>query len=160
MSGRGVARVEPPYRARLDLFADNGEHVAVAVLEGDDLRVADGAQTSIPPAPLLWGALGVYRPGASVLGGGRAFPGGEIELGYRIPEGELQYRLRDDLIERIDVLRGGSTVEELSLARGAGERFPRRATYRHLVEVRELQMTLESVEDVESYPTDIWTSAF
>jgi len=161
MSGRGLARVEPPYRARLDLFADNGEHVAAAVLDGDDLRVAAGAQTSIPPAPLLWGALGVYRPGfGSVLAGGRVYPGGELELGYRIPQGELRYRLRDDLIERIDVLGGGTTVEEVALARGAGERVPRRATYRHLVEVRELQMTLESVEDVESYPTDIWTSAF
>jgi hypothetical protein len=161
MSGRGLARVEPPYRARLDLFADNGEHVAAAVLEGDNLRVAADAQTSIPPAPLLWGALGVYRPGSGgVLAGGRVYPEGDIELTYRIPEGQLQYRLRDDLVERIDILGGGGTVEELALARGDGERFPRRATYRHLVEVRELQITLESVEDVESYPTDIWTSAF
>jgi hypothetical protein len=161
MSGRGVARIEPPFRARLDLFADNSEHVATAVLEGDDLRVASGAQTRIPPAPLLWGALGVYRPGfGSVLAGGRVYPEGEVELTYRISAGELQYRLRDDLVERIDILGGGRTIEELSLARGAGERFPRRATYRHLAEVLELQMTLESVEDVESYPTDIWTSAF
>ena len=160
MSGRGVARIEPPYRARLDLFADNGEWVAVAVLQGDDLRVADGAQTSIPPAALLWGALGIYRPGAASLTGGRLFPEGDLELRYLIPGGELQYRLRDDLIERIEILGGGSAVEELALARGAGERFPRRATYRHLAEVRELQMTLESVEDVEAYPTDIWTSPF
>jgi hypothetical protein len=88
------------------------------------------------------------------------YPGGELLLRYLMPEGELQYRLRDDLVERIDVLVEGGTVEELSLARGVGEQFPRRATYRHLAEVRELEMTLESVEDVESYPTDIWTSAF
>jgi hypothetical protein len=161
MSGRGLARVEPPYRARLDLFADNGEHVAAAVLDGDDLRVAAGAQTSIPPAPLLWGALGVFRPGfGTALAGGRVYPGGELLLRYLMPGGELEYRLRDDLVEGINLMVEGSTVEELSLARGAGERFPRRATYRHLVDVLELEMTLESVEDVESYPTDIWTSAF
>lgn len=162
LDGEGVARVEPPYHARLDLFSSNGERVAAAALNDDDLRVSADAQTEIPPAPLLWGALGVFRPAVgSGLVGGRMYPDGAIETRYLSPGGgEIRFRLRNNRIERIEVLQGGSTREELTLQRAEGERFPRRATYRDLREVRELQITLESVENVESYPTDIWNPGF
>ena len=157
LRGRGVARIEPPALARLDLFATNGERVAAAALDGDILRVADDIQTQVPPPALLWGTLGVFHPGGIGLAGGRQYPDGELELRYRAEGGrELLYTLRDDRIERIDVIRGGRTTEEVTLVRVESERFPRRATYRHLEEVRELRITLESVEHVESYPTNIW----
>lgn len=162
LSGEGVARVEPPYLARLDLFSDNGERVAAAALDGDDLRVTADAQTEIPPAPLLWGALGVFRPAVgSGLVGGSMYPDGEVEVRYLTSGGgEVRFRLKDNRIERIEVLQGGRTREELTLVQVEGERFPRRATYRDLQEVRELRITLESVENVESYPTDIWNPQF
>jgi len=158
LGGRGVARIEPPASARLDLFSSNGERVAAAALNGDSLRVANDVQMDVPPAPLLWGALGVFRPGPAIgLAGGRRHPGGELELQYQDAAGtEFLYMLRDSRIQHIDVQRDGRTSEEVALVRQDGERFPRQATYRHLEEVRELRITLESVEHVESYPMDIF----
>ena len=162
LRGRGVARIEPPSLARLDLFTSNGERVAAAALDGDVLRVADDGQTEVPPPALLWGTLGVFRPGPETgLMGGRRYPNGKLELRYEAPGGaELLYTLRDDRVERIDALRDGRAREEVTLVRVESERFPRQATYRHLGEVRELRITLESVEHVESYPTDIWNLGF
>ncbi len=161
LSGRGVARIEPPYRARLDLFSSNGERIAAAALDGGTLRVAEDRQTEVPPPALFWGTLGVFRPGTGVaLMGGRRFPNGDIELRYQQADAtELLYRLRANRIERIDLRRGGRAREEVALTRVEGERFPRRATYRHLDDVRELSITLESIEHAESYPTDIWDPA-
>jgi hypothetical protein len=158
LRGRGVARIEPPYRARLDLFLSNGERVAAAAVVGDSYTLARGSRTELPPPALLWGSLGVFRPGDfSQLRGGRWESTGVAELRYLPPGGgELLYRLRGDRIERMEVLRGDRASEELRLVHVEGERFPREATYRHLEEVRELRITLESIEHVEAYPTDIW----
>ncbi len=162
LRGRGVARIEPPALARLDLFTSNGERVVAAALDGDVLLVADDIQTAVPPPALLWGTLGVFRPGTEAgLTGGRRYLNGSLELRYQVPGGaELLYILRDDRVERIDALRGGRAREEVTLVRVESERFPRQAMYRHLDEVRELRITLESVEHVESYPTDIWNPGF
>ncbi len=158
ISGRGVARVEPPSRARLDLFMSNGERVAAAALVRDELTTPRGMRTTLPPAPLLWGALGVFRPGDQTgLRGGSWQSNGGAELRY-VSGGneELRYRLRNNRIERMEVLRGNRAREEVRLVRVDGERFPREATYRDLEQVRELRITLETVEHVESYPSDIW----
>ncbi len=157
-----MARIEPPSLARLDLFTSNGERVAAAAIDGDALRVAEGGQAEVPPPALLWGTLGVFRPGSgSGLTGGRQYENGELELRYQPSAGrELLYRLRDDRIERIEVLQSGQAREEVTLVHVDSERFPRQATYRHLEEVRELRITLESVEHVESYPTAIWNLGF
>ncbi|MYH49667.1 MAG: hypothetical protein F4151_09125, partial [Gammaproteobacteria bacterium] len=62
--GRGVARLEPPYRARLDLFTGRGETVLRAALVGDDLRIPEGASDElVPPPALFWSSLGIFRPG-------------------------------------------------------------------------------------------------
>ena len=158
LGGRGVARIEPPAFARLDLFSSNGERVAAAALEGDVLRIADDVQTDVPPATLLWGTLGVFRPGTGIgLTGGRRFPGGELELQYQDAGGStILYTLSNSRIQQIDVQHEGRTWEEVTLIREDGERFPRQAMYRHLEDVRELRITLESVEHVESYPADIF----
>src|SRR5687768_1387011 len=61
--GRGVARVEPPYKARLDLFLASGETAVRAALVGDELRLPRGAPEGlVPPAEMLWGTLGVFKP--------------------------------------------------------------------------------------------------
>ena len=161
LSGGGAARIEHPGLARIDLFASNGERVAAAALDGDEIRLAGEGGTELPGPALLWGSLGVYRPGQMRLTGGRQFPDGLLELRYSDGrEGEILYTLSDDRIERIDVLRAGRASEELQIALAEGERFPQRAVYRNLEAVRELTITLESVEHVESYPPDIWTLGF
>ena len=55
LSGVGVARVEPPYRARLDLFLENHESVLSVALVDDDLRLPYGSRDDIlPPVDLMW----------------------------------------------------------------------------------------------------------
>ena len=158
LNGRGVARVEPPNRARLDLFLSNGERVAAAAMVGEEFRVAAGGQTELPAPAFLWGAIGVFRPGDfSVLRGGSWQSSGVAELTYQFSGGgELRYHLRGNRIERMEVHRAQRPAEEVRLVRVDGERFPRQAIYRHLDQVRELRITLEAVEHVESYPSDIW----
>jgi hypothetical protein len=159
LQGQGVARIEPPYRARLDLFARNGERVAVAALVDSELRLLGEEESILPPPSMLWGALGVFRAGRDMgLAGGSWRSDGGAELRYIPGDGsELLVRLRGSRIQEMLRRSGNSTVEELRVSRANGERFPREANYRDLVRTRELRMTLESVEHVESFPTDIWT---
>lgn len=60
--GEGAARISPPDSARLDFFLAGGLGSGAAVLLGDELRLPsrsdDLARNLVPPAPLLWAALG------------------------------------------------------------------------------------------------------
>lgn len=60
MRGEGVARIAPPDSARLDFFV-NGQGTGYALLIGDQIRLQSGQgamRDFLPPAPLLWAALG------------------------------------------------------------------------------------------------------
>ncbi len=158
--GRGVARVEPPFRARLDLFASNGERIGAAALVDDDLRVPQGMAVVIPPSPMLWGALGVFRPGRGLYGPEAQRPAQDrSSIRYRSADGgTLQLSMQARRIERIERRLEDRVSEELRVRFGPGdERFPRDATYRDLGAVRELRITFASVEPVESHPPHIWT---
>lgn len=158
LRGRGVARVEPPYRARLDLFTGSGETVVRAALVGDELRLPVNAPPGlIPSAPLLWASLGVFRAGTrlSVLGA-RELGDDELLIQLRDPNGgELHYRVRDRRILEVERVREGHVVERIEVQPGEGS-FPRETRYRNMAEFRELRVTLESMDHVESYPPDIW----
>jgi len=158
LSGRGVARVEGPFRARLDLFASNGERMAVAALVDDDLRVPPGMADFIPPPNLLWAALGVFRPGPDAAAvGAIELDSDRTLLRYRTVEGgEIEFLLVNQRVERMDRTAANGVREEVRLVREVGERFPREALYRNLRSTRELRLTLETVEDVEAFPSDIW----
>src|ERR1700694_2372570 len=58
--GDGSIRTAAPDSARLDFFLGGGLGAGGAVLIGDSLRTphADLARRYIPPAPLMWAALG------------------------------------------------------------------------------------------------------
>lgn len=157
--GRGVARVEPPYKARLDLFLGNGETVARAALVNDDLRLPAGAPAGlVPPAEMLWGILGVFRPGVNItLLGGESLGEGRIRLRYRRPDGiELRFTIAGGRVAEIERLRQGSTVERITVEPDDRNRYPTAATYRDLAAFRELKLTRERVEQVEAFPPDIW----
>ncbi len=157
--GRGVARVEPPYRARLDLFSANGERLAAAALVDDALRVPAGMAVPVPPAPMLWGALGVFRPGPGTYAAQATRPGSDRStLRFLSSEGgEVNFSFRDRRIERVERSAEGGVREDLRVRFGPPEeRFPREATWRDMAAVRELRITTESVEVVESYPSHIW----
>ena len=157
--GRGVARLEPPYKARLDLFLANGETAVRAALVGDELRLPRGTAAGlVPPAEMLWGTLGVFRPSTDArLLGGETLSDGRTALRYRRPDGiELRYVIGDGGVEEIERLRDGSVVERIALTTTSGERYPAEGTYRNMAEFRELRLTRGTVELVESYPPDIW----
>jgi len=158
--GRGVARAEPPYRARLDLFLSSGETAAQAILIGDDLRLPGSApEGMVPPPHLLWAALGVFRPGAdAALLGARGVPGGTVELRYGYPGGqEIRYTIDGDRIREVQLLQRGSVLHSVTLLGDGNGDYPREATYRNLAEFRELKLTTESIEHVASYPPEIWS---
>src|ERR1700682_6818083 len=58
--GGGSTRTAAPDSARLDFFLGGGLGAGGAILIGDSLRTphADLARRYIPPAPLMWAALG------------------------------------------------------------------------------------------------------
>lgn len=160
--GRGVARVEPPYKARLDLFLANGETVVRAALVDGDLRLPPGAPAGIlPPADLMWGVLGVFRPlyGVELLGAERQ-DADALRLRYRYADSrELHFHVAAGRVHTLEILQEGRAVERVELGLDAGDRYPAEATYRNLAAFRELKITRATVERVESYPPDIWDIA-
>ena len=127
-----------------------------------DLRLPPGARKDLlPPADLLWGVLGVFRPefGIDLMGADRLEQGQE-QLRYRYRDGtELHFRVERGRVRGMELREGGHAVERVELTLGDGERFPLEATYRNLAAFRELRLSRESVEVVESYPPDIWDPA-
>ncbi len=159
LSGDGVARIEPPYRARLDLFLENGESVISAALVDDDLRLPPGAPHDVlPPVDLMWGTLGVFRPmeGMELVAGERLEEGAR-RLRYREPGGEeLRYELVDDTVRALEVVERGSVVEWVRLEPSDDGRYPESATYRNLVDFRELEITRTSVRATAPFDPAIW----
>jgi hypothetical protein len=160
LSGRGVARVAPPDRARLDLFLSNGEAVAGAILIGDDLSLPVSLPGDIlPPPELLWGTIGTIRlgAGARVIGGDELEDGG-VRLTAALPDGEsVRYEVLEGRVRRIEQLTsGGAVVKTLVARHEATGRIPAEATYRDLTAFRELILTRDGMENVDGFPDDIW----
>lgn len=157
VDGRGSARMEPAFKARLDLFLGNNEPAGSAAAFEDDLRIPTNLPPQVlPPVNLLWSALGVFRPGmgTALLGAERV--DGAIHLTYGLPGGDRAvYRVVEGRIVRVEVSRGGSVIQRLTLERDEMQ-VPVEAVYRDLVEVRELRLVRESVAQTEPFPPDIW----
>ena len=159
LEGMGVARLQHPDRARLDLFMENGEAVLAASLVEDRLRAREGTQLRVVPSPaLLWASLGVFRPGeGATLLGAEAFDDDAFRLRYRLPDGdELRYELRSGRMTEVELRHEGSATHRIALNREGGGELPREATYRNLATFSELKVTVETVERVDSHPSDIW----
>jgi hypothetical protein len=158
-SGQGVARVQPPYRVRIDLFSNQGEGLFRAALVGSDLRVPPGVPIDLAPPPaLLWAALGVFRPDQELeLVGGRERGDGAATLRYRGPSGEdLRFRLADGILERAEIRDDGHLIEEVDLELDYESRKVVETVYRNRALFVELTFTLKSEETVESFPPEIW----
>ena len=159
VKGVGVARVEPPYRARLDLFLEGGETVISAALVDDDLRLPAGAPDDLlPPADLIWGTLGVFRPveGTTLVGADRLDNKGE-RLRYRYSGGnELHYEIVGGAVVALELLEGASVVQWVRLEADGDGRYPASATYRNLVDFRELKILRTSVRATEPFADAIW----
>jgi hypothetical protein len=159
VKGRGVARIEPPYKARLDLFMNNGETIVRAALVDGDLRLPPGTPEGIlPPPDLMWGVLGVFRPetGTELLGADD-LEDGSVRLRYGYRDGRvLTFQVAGGRVRSMELLDGGHVVQRVELELEAGSRYPEEATYRNLADFRELKLTRDSLERVGPYPPDIW----
>lgn len=160
LEGSGFARLQHPDRARLDLFMNNGEAVLAASLVKDRLMAREGTRLDVVPSPaLLWASLGVFRPGEGVtLLGANTFENGTVRLRYRLTDGdELQYELLSSgRLAAVELRHEGDVLHRVVLNReGTGE-LPAEAVYRNLASFSELKVTVETVERVESHPSDIW----
>jgi hypothetical protein len=162
LAGSGFARLQHPDRARLDLFMDNGEAVLAASLVEDQLRAREGTRLEVVPSPaLLWASLGVFRPGEGVtLLGAEALDDDAFRLRYRLADGdELRYELRSGRVTEAELRHNGNTTHRVALNREDGGELPQEATYRNLASFSELKVTVETVERVDSHPSDIWYPA-
>jgi hypothetical protein len=162
VEGRGVARVEPPYKARLDLFLDNGETVISAALVDGDLRLPPGSPDEIlPPPDLFWGTLGIFRPvGDARLVGADRLEGEAVRLRYRHDDGrEVRYQVEEGVLTTLELLQGGRVVQRVDVAPERVARYPVEATYRHLGEFRELRLVRESLSVVPAFDPEIWDPA-
>ena len=159
LAGVGVARIEPPYRARLDLFLENGESVISAALVDDELRLPPGAPDDVlPPTDMMWATLGVFRP----VEGTRLIAGEELEDGARRlryayeSRGELHFEVSGGEVRALEVLEGGSVLEWVRLEPAGDGRYPQSAVYRNLVDFRELSIERRAVRSAEPFDPDIW----
>jgi hypothetical protein len=156
-TGRGVARIQPPYHARLDLFGPRGDTYLSAALVDDLIRLPPGVQAvQLPPPALMWAVLGVVRPPAHAALVGTREARGRTELFYHADGGQLLFVLEGARLRnaRWDIPGRTLTVE----LRGEGPAgLPAQATYRDVAAYTELMLNLETVDEVEPFPPDIWT---
>ncbi len=157
--GKGVARIQPPYRIRIDLFTPQGETLFQAALVEGNLRVPPWAPRELaPPSALLWASLGVFRPDADLeLLGSRHQEDGSIILRYG-SEGshELRFRVLEGRLTRAELYRGGHLEEEVELTLDGASGAVVETVYRNRAEFLELTFTLERVERVDAFPSAIW----
>jgi YD repeat-containing protein len=155
-NGQGVARIDVPYHARLDLFGPRGDTYLSAALVGQDLRLPPGVDAApVPPPALMWAVLGVVAPPETAVLVGTRETAGRAELYYDVDGSTLRYTLEAGRVREVrwDGARRRMVVE---LRGAAGLGLPTQAVYRDFAAVTELVLNLESVDAVESFPPDIW----
>ena len=158
-TGQGLARVEPPYRVRLDLFSNGGETIFQAALVEGALRIPVWAPRELAPPPaLLWAALGIFRPDPGLeLLDGKEGKGGVLTLRYGGPEDlELRFSLREGHLTRAELHKEGHLMEEVDLALDESTGTVLETVYRNRALFLELTFSLESTENVAPFPVEIW----
>lgn len=158
-NGRGLARVEPPYRVRLDLFTPGGETLFQAALVEGILRIPPWAPRELAPPPaLLWAALGIFRPDPDLglLKGREGGEGGVILLYGGDDDVELRFRLKDGSLTRAELYRKGHLAEEVDLSLDTSTGEVVETVYRNHALFLELTFSLESSENVTTFSPDIW----
>ncbi len=157
LAGDGYARLQDPDRARLDLFTGNNEAVLAAGLVGDELWAREERAMEFVPSPaLLWAFLGTFRPGGDATRLDGEFEGDDVRLDYRLPDGdELQYLFRSGRMIQVEVYHDGDWEHRVTLDWEGGGEVPSVATYQK-PPYTVLEVTVTTVERVDSHSSDIW----
>lgn len=156
--GRGAARVQDPYHARLDLFGPRGEGYLSAALVGDELRLPRaGSEIELPPPALLWSVLGIFHPpqGAELVATQR--DGRKARLDYRRGGDRWRFEFEDGRLRRAEWVPNGGGKHTVELRGDAAYSLPAEAVYRDWVAFTELTLKLDEAERVEPFPPDVWT---
>jgi hypothetical protein len=150
--GEGAARIAPPDSARLDFFLAGGIGSGAAVLIDGDLRLPSRAEDLsrrlVPPAPLLWAALGRLAIPA-LLDTVVRVDGETLRADIGTPVAWRVTFVRDTLrrLERVD---GGRIIEWV-------ERFAEgRVRYRHEVSRRRLDLLITRSDELSALDPSIW----
>lgn len=156
-SGSGVARVEPPYQARLDLFGPRGEGYVSAALVDGQVRLPPGARSvPLPPAAMMWAVLGVVAPPAEATLAGTRVRDGRVELHYAVGESRLRYTVEDGRLRSV-LWEGEGRRMDVELAGTAHAMVPREAVFRDWSGYTELRIELGRVDEVDAFPPEIWS---
>jgi hypothetical protein len=150
--GDAAARVTSPDSARLDFFLGGGMGSGATVLIGDSLRFPSDANDMgrrlVPPAPLLWAALGRLALPASADTSVRA-SGDTLRADIGQPVAWRVTFVRDTLW-RVERAHGDRVVEWV-------QRFDAsRVRYRQEVQRRQLDLTVTRTESVSAFDPAIW----
>jgi hypothetical protein len=156
-NGQGLARIAPPYRARVDLFGPRGEAVLAAALVDDELRLPGGGQdVPLPPPALFWTVLGVFRaPEGATLAGTEG--GGNPLLAYRRGEDVWTFRFEGDRPARSEWTGRAEGRRTVEISGDASHGLPTQVTYRDWPAFRELKLTVKRVLEVDDFPSAIWS---
>lgn len=148
--GEGVARVAPPDSARLDFFLAGGFGGAgYAVLIDDELS-APGAETIrrvVPPAPLLWAALGrlAIPAGADTV----VRTSGDTVRADVGRDPTWRATLVGTRLARLERIEGGRVVEWVT-------RDSTALRYRHEAGRRTLAIDVQRTEPSDAFPATTW----
>jgi hypothetical protein len=156
-TGQGAARVQAPDLARLDLFGPRGEsYLSAAVVDGE-VRLPPSTETTlIPPPALLWSALGIFQPPAGAELTATVREGDRLRLEYRGESDRWKFEFAAERLRRVE-WNGPSGARKTVELKGEGAfNLPREAVYRDWNAFTELKMKLGQVEEVDSFPPDIW----
>ena len=156
-TGDGVARIQPPYRVRLDLFGPRGDGYLSAVAVGMELRLPAGAaEAPLPPPTLMWAVLGVVRPPDDARLAGTRTSVERTEIWYDLADATLRFVLQDGRL-RSAVLRGDGRHMAVELSgRAASGDLPGTAYFRDPSGGTELRITVDQTDEVDAYPPEIW----
>lgn len=148
--GDGVARISPPDSARLDFFV-NGQATGHALLVGDEIRLQggqEGMRDFLPPAPLLWAALGrlhvpvatdtTVRVDADTL---------RIDIGHQ-PGWRATFF--DEQLRRLELIDGGRIPQWVSRPAAGPIRYEQPRLR------RTLQLTISRDDTVPGFDASIW----
>jgi hypothetical protein len=159
-SGRGATRVEPPYKARLDLFGPRGETYLAAAAVGDTLRLPPNAPSQlrsiVPPIALLWSALGVLRAPEGAALTSTTQRGDTLLLVYTRNDERWSFRAVAGRLQYAEWNGPNSGRRTVQLTGTATFNLPAVAVYRDWAAFRELTLTLEQANEAASFPADIW----
>ena len=157
-SGAGAARIATDYRARLDLFGPQDVPYLSAILREDRLLLPAGVPARlVPPAPLLWSALGVIRPPAGAELIAAEVNGDGTRLAYRAEDGVWTFSARGGVLVGAEWRSANGARHTVELTGATAGAPPARALYRDWQEYRELVLELEQQEEVDEFPPETWS---